>query len=56
MVSTGTDDAKSISVNFQALHALSLEVIQMQQTEIEDLKKAHKDLESRLLILESKLK
>jgi hypothetical protein len=44
------------SVNYQALHALSLKVIQKQQTAIEELKKKQSDLEVRLLQLEAKLK
>lgn len=56
MVNTGTDSMQTKSVNYQALHALSLKVIQTQQAEIEDLKKKQSDLENRLLLLESKIK
>ena len=51
------------SVNYQALHALSIKVIQSQQAEIDALKKnqealANKqsDLEKRMMELEAKLK
>lgn len=56
MVNTGTDEMQTKSVNYQALHALSLKVIQSQQAEIETLKKKQLDLENRLKRLESKLK
>jgi len=56
MVSTATDDMKTKSVNYQALHALSLKVIQAQQIEIESLKQKQVDLEIRLSKLEAKLK
>jgi hypothetical protein len=56
MVNTGTDEMQTKSVNYQALHALSLKVIQKQQTAIEELKKKQSDLEVRLLQLEAKLK
>jgi hypothetical protein len=56
MVNTGTDEMQTKSVNYQALHALSLKVIQNQQAEIEELKKKQSDLELRLLQLEAKLK
>ncbi len=56
MVNTGTDSMQTKSVNYQALHALSLKVIQTQQAEIEDLKKKQLDLENRLLLIESKIK
>ncbi|MEN9875595.1 MAG: hypothetical protein RLZZ529_592 [Bacteroidota bacterium] len=56
MVNTGTDEMQTKSVNYQALHALSLKVIQNQQAEIEELKKKQSDLEVRLLQLEAKLK
>jgi len=56
MVNTGTDEMQTKSVNYQALHALSLKVIQNQQTEIEELKKKQADMEVRLLQLEAKLK
>jgi hypothetical protein len=55
MVNTGTDTMKTKSVNYQALHALSLKVIQSQQEEIEALKKKQLDMEQRLLKLEAKL-
>ena len=55
MVNTGTDTLKTKSVNYQALHALSLKVIQTQQVEIESLKKKQLDMEQRLLKLEAKL-
>ena len=54
MVNTGTDEMQTKSVNYQALHALSLKVIQNQQAEIELLKKKQSDFEARLLRLESK--
>ena len=51
------------SVNYQALHALSIKVIQSQQAEIdalkknqEELSKKQSDLERRLLELEAKIK
>jgi hypothetical protein len=56
MVNTATDEMQTKSVNYQALHALSLKVIQSQQAEIEDLKKKQADMEARLLQLEAKLK
>ena len=56
MVNTGTDEMQTKSMNYQALHALSLKVIQSQQAEIEELKKKQTDLDSRLLLLESKIK
>jgi len=56
MVNTGTDEMQTKSVNYQALHALSLKVIQSQQAEIETLKKQQADMEARLLQLEAKLK
>ncbi|MFM7628476.1 MAG: tail fiber domain-containing protein, partial [Algoriphagus sp.] len=63
LVSTGSDSMQTKSVNFQALHAISLKVIQSQQAEIEELKKNQEELakkqnelERRLLELESKLK
>ncbi len=56
MVNTGSDDMQTKSVNYQALHALSLKVIQSQQAEIEELKKKQAELDKRLLLLESKLK
>jgi hypothetical protein len=56
MVNTGTDEMQTKSVNYQALHALSLKVIQSQQAEIEALKKQQADMEARLLQLEAKLK
>jgi hypothetical protein len=43
------------SVNYQALHAISLKVIQAQQIEIDALKKKQLDIEQRLLKLEAKL-
>lgn len=55
MVSTGDDSMQTKSVNYQALHALSLKVIQSQQAEIEALKKKQVDIEARLLQLEAKL-
>jgi hypothetical protein len=56
MVNTGTDEMQTKSVNYQALHALSLKVIQAQQAEIEELKKKQAELDKRLLLLESKIK
>jgi hypothetical protein len=55
MVSTASDSMQTKSVNYQALHALSLKVIQSQQKEINDLKKKQLDMEQRLLKLEAKL-
>ncbi len=56
MVNTGSDSMQTKSVNYQALHALSLKVIQAQQAEIEALKSKQNDLESRLKAIEEKLK
>jgi hypothetical protein len=56
LVSTATDVMQTKSVNYQALHALSLKVIQSQQAEIEELKKKQADLDQRLLLLEAKIK
>jgi hypothetical protein len=55
MVNTGTDEMQTKSVNYQALHALSLKVIQNQQSEIELLKKKQIEFEARLLRLEAKI-
>jgi len=55
MVSTANDSMQTKSINYQALHALSLKVIQSQQAEIESLKKKQTDIEQRLLKLEAKL-
>jgi hypothetical protein len=55
MVSTATDSMQTKSVNYQALHALSLKVIQSQQAEIDALKKKQADMEQRVLKLEAKL-
>ena len=55
LVQNGTDSMQTKSVNYQALHALSLKVIQSQQTEIESLKKKQADMEERLLKLEANL-
>jgi hypothetical protein len=55
LVSTANDSMQTKSLNYQALHALSLKVIQSQQTEIDALKKKQADLEQRLLKLEAKL-
>jgi hypothetical protein len=43
------------SVNYQALHALSLKVIQSQQAAIDIMKKKQLEMEQRLLKLEAKL-
>jgi hypothetical protein len=56
MVSTANDSMQTKSMNYQALHALSLKVIQSQQAEIEELKKKQANLGERLLLLESKIK
>lgn len=56
MVNTGSDEMQTKSVNYQALHALSLKVIQSQQAEIEELKKKQAELDKRLSTLEAKLK
>ena len=63
LVSTATDSMQTKSVNYQALHALSIKVIQSQQAEIdalkknqEELSKKQSDLERRLLELEAKIK
>ena len=55
LVNTSTDSMQTKSMNYQALHALSLKVIQAQQAEIEALKKKQLDMEQRLLKLEAKL-
>ena len=55
MVSTANDSMQTKSINYQALHALSLKVIQSQQAEIESLKKKQADIDKRLLKLEAKL-
>ena len=55
LVNTGVDSMQTKSVNYQALHVLSLKVIQAQQSEIEVLKKKQLDMEQRLLKLEAKL-
>jgi hypothetical protein len=55
MVLTASDSMQTKSVNYQALHALSLKVIQAQQAEIELLKKKQAEFEARLLKLEAKL-
>lgn len=55
IVSTATDSMQTKSVNYQALHALSLKVIQGQQAEIETLKKKQVEMEQRLLKIEAKL-
>jgi len=54
MVSIASDSMKTKSVNYQALHALSIKVIQSQQAELDMLKKKQEELEIRLLKLESK--
>jgi hypothetical protein len=54
MVLTATDSMQTKSVNYQALHAISLKVIQTQQIEIDALKKKQLDMEQRLLKLEAK--
>jgi hypothetical protein len=63
LVSTATDSMQTKSVNYQALHAVSLKVIQSQQAEINALKKNHEELskkqsdfEKRIMELETKLK
>jgi hypothetical protein len=55
IVSIANDSMQTKSVNYQALHALSLKVIQAQQAEIELLKKNQAGFEARLLKLEAKL-
>lgn len=55
IVSIANDSMQTKSVNYQALHALSLKVIQSQQQEIEALKKMQSEFEARLLKLEAKL-
>ena len=55
MVLTASDSMQTKSVNYQALHAISLKVIQSQQVELDNLKKKLSDLEQRLLKLEAKL-
>lgn len=55
MVLTATDSMQTKSVNYQALHAISLKVIQAQQMEIDALKKKQLNMEQRLLKLEAKL-
>ncbi len=54
MVNTATDEMQTKSVNYQALHALSLRVIQEQQKQIMALQQKQEALEQRLLLLESK--
>jgi hypothetical protein len=56
MVSTANDAMQTKSINYQALHAISLKVIQSQEAEIEGLKKNQAAIEARLLQLEAKLK
>lgn len=56
MVLTASDSVQTKSVNYQALHAISLKVIQSQQAEIEALKKMQSEIGNRLLLLESKIK
>ncbi len=55
MVSVANDSMQTKSVNYQSLHALSLKVIQVQQAEIDTMKKKQLDMEQRLLKLEAKL-
>lgn len=55
IVSVANDSMQTKSVNYQALHALSLKVIQSQQAEIDALKKKQAEMELRLLKLEAKL-
>lgn len=55
IVSIANDSMQTKSVNYQALHALSLKVIQSQQKEIDALKKKQLEIEQRLLKLEAKL-
>jgi hypothetical protein len=55
IVSIANDSMQTKSVNYQALHALSLKVIQGQQAEIETLKKKQVEMEQRLLKIEAKL-
>lgn len=55
MVQTATDEKQTKSLNYQALHAISLKVIQEQQKQIEELKSKQTLLEQRLLKLEEKL-
>ena len=55
LVNTGVDSMQTKSMNYQALHALSIKVIQSQQAEIEKLRKKQADMEERLLKLEAKL-
>jgi hypothetical protein len=54
MVFTASDSMQTKSVNYQALHSISMKVIQSQHAEIENLKKNQKDLEDRLRKLERK--
>lgn len=54
IVNTGTDDMQTKSVNYQALHVLSLKVIQEQQQQIKELKRKQKAMDARLRLLESK--
>jgi hypothetical protein len=56
LVSVANDSMQTKSVNYQALHALSLKVIQEQQKQIEVLQQKQAALEKRLLLIESKLK
>lgn len=54
MVNTATDSMQTKSLNYQSLHAISLKVIQVQQEDINLLKKKQAELEERLLKLEAK--
>lgn len=54
MVNTATDAQQTKSINYQALHAISLKVIQEQQKQIEDLRQAMKLISERLLQLENR--
>jgi hypothetical protein len=56
MVSTASDSMQTKSVNYQALHALSISVIQAQQKEIDALKQKQIELENRLILIESKFR
>ena len=54
IVLTGEDTFHTKSINYQALHALSIKIIQTQQQEIEGLRKKQSDIEARLIKLEAK--
>jgi DNA-binding protein Fis len=56
MVLTATDSMQTKSVNYQALHALTLAVIQNQQKQIEALERKNKQIELTLRKIQTDLK